>query len=71
MTTAVQCRVKSRRMPLPFDDDALSPNQLLAKYHYLGPINRGQVFLVDRNGRKRVSFEEPPTPADTESKEKA
>jgi hypothetical protein len=31
-------------MPLPFDDDALTPNQILARYHYLGPINRGRVF---------------------------
>lgn len=31
-------------MPLPFGDEALSANQLLARYHYLGPTNRGRVY---------------------------
>ena len=31
-------------MPLPFTDDELTPNQVLARYHYLGPINRGRVY---------------------------
>ncbi len=34
----------ARRLPLPFDDEVLTPNQLLARYHYLGPINRGRVY---------------------------
>lgn len=35
-------------MPLPFDDDVLTPNQILARYHYLGPIHRGDVFRDER-----------------------
>lgn len=35
---------RQREVPLPFDDEALSPNQLLERYHYLGPTNRGEVY---------------------------
>jgi hypothetical protein len=31
-------------MPLPFTDAELTANQILARYHYLGPINRGRVY---------------------------
>lgn len=48
MTGSVQRAVNPRRMPLPFVDDELTPNQLLARYHYLGPINRGDVYRDSR-----------------------
>ena len=48
--------VKARRLPLPFEDDALTPNQLLARYHYLGPINRGRVY---RDARGVLGFANP------------
>ncbi len=36
-----------RASPLPFDDAYLTPNQLLARHHYLGPISRGRVYRDD------------------------
>lgn len=35
-------------MPLPFLDDELTPNQILSRYHYLGPISRGCVYRDER-----------------------
>ena len=32
---------------LPWADEALTPNQLLAKYHYLGPTTRGRTYRDD------------------------
>lgn len=49
LTGAVHRSPDARRMPLPFSDDELTPNQILARYHYLGPINRGEVYR-DRRG---------------------
>lgn len=45
-----------RVAPLPFADEELSPNQLLARHHYLGPINRGSVY---RDGRGIMVFANP------------
>lgn len=33
-----------RDVALPFDRDALTVNQILSRYHYLGPINRGFTY---------------------------
>lgn len=34
----------NRVKPLPFEDEELTPNQLLERHHYLGPISRGEVY---------------------------
>jgi hypothetical protein len=49
VTASVQVLAEARRMPLPFADAELTPNQILTRYHYLGPVNRGRVFR-DRRG---------------------
>lgn len=41
--------MRQRVTPLPFNDDELTPNQLLERHHYLGPIARGEVYR-DRDG---------------------
>ena len=48
-------RTYTRQMPL-LDDDFLTTNQLLARYHYLGPINRGRVY---RDARGVMVFANP------------
>lgn len=56
LTGAVLRASDARRMPLPFADDELTPNQILARYHYLGPINRGEVY---RDARGVMVFANP------------
>ena len=48
--------MRARPLPLPFADAELSPNQFLTRYHYLGPITRGDVY---RDARGVMVFANP------------